>query len=45
MNRNVHDKGAKFEPQELLERSTGACLTVRPYLDYLKTKFGELYKL
>ncbi len=45
MNRNVHAYGAKFEPQELLERVTGQPLTARPYLDYVKAKYTDIYGL
>jgi carboxypeptidase Taq len=45
LRENVHKHGAKFEPVELLNRTTGKGLTAQPYLDYLRTKFGEIYKL
>lgn len=40
---NIHQHGRKFTPNELLQRITGGGLDARPYLDYLRSKFGELY--
>jgi len=37
--------GSKFTPNELIERITGGQLRIEPYISYLKTKYGELYKL
>ncbi len=45
MNRNVHAHGAKFTPQELLERVTGRPLDAEPYLRYIRTKFEDIYGL
>jgi carboxypeptidase Taq len=45
MQDNVHTHGAKFEPDELLRRVTGEGLTARPYLDHIKAKYTELYRL
>jgi carboxypeptidase Taq len=45
MRENVHAHGSKFTPEELLERATGAGLSVRPYLEYIRSKFTELYGL
>jgi len=40
---NVHRHGRKYLPEELIRRATGSPLTVQPYADYLRSKFGELY--
>ena len=32
-------------PDELVQRITGGPLRIEPYIKYLKTKYGELYKL
>jgi carboxypeptidase Taq len=45
LRENVHRHGAKFEPMELLTRVTGSGLTAQPYLQYLRAKFGEIYRL
>jgi carboxypeptidase Taq len=42
---NVHRHGRKFGADELVRRACGAKLTARPYLDYLRAKYGELYGL
>jgi carboxypeptidase Taq len=41
----VHIHGGKFEPQELIQKVTGSKIDSAPYVQYLKTKFGELYSL
>ncbi|MBW8011085.1 MAG: carboxypeptidase M32 [Chloroflexi bacterium] len=41
----IHRHGAKFEPQELIQRITGSKINGGPYLKYLKDKFTEIYKL
>lgn len=45
LRENIHRHGAKFEPLELLKRVTGETLKAGPYLDYLETKFSEIYGL
>jgi carboxypeptidase Taq len=42
---NVYQHGRKFTANELIEKVTGGPLTIEPYIAYLKTKYGELYKL
>jgi carboxypeptidase Taq len=42
---NIHKHGSKYEPLELLERVTGSGVDVEPYLQYLESKFGEIYSL
>jgi len=42
---NVYQHGNKFTANELIEKVTGGPLTIEPYLTYLRSKFGELYKL
>lgn len=42
---NVYRFGSKYDPQDLVKRATGSPLDTAPYLDYLQTKFGELYNL
>ncbi len=41
----IHAHGAKFTPEELLLKATGERLTTRPYLDYLKTKYSQVYNV
>jgi carboxypeptidase Taq len=42
---NIYQHGSKFTAAELTERVTGGPLRIEPYIQYLKTKYGELYKL
>ncbi len=41
----VHRHGAKFEPQELVQRITGHKIDHRPYMRYLTDKYTEIYQL
>ncbi|HSJ54545.1 MAG TPA: carboxypeptidase M32, partial [Anaerolineae bacterium] len=45
LRENVYSHGRKFTAAELVERVTGAPMSIEPYLDYLYRKFGELYSL
>jgi carboxypeptidase Taq len=45
LRENIYQHGAKFTPDELLERVTGGPLTIGPYADYLWGKFQPLYGL
>lgn len=45
LRENVYRHGSKFTAAELVERVTGAPLTIDPYVAYLRNKFGELYGL
>ena len=40
---HVHYHGRKFLPVELVERATGSHLRVEPYINYLKSKYWEIY--
>jgi carboxypeptidase Taq len=40
---NLYRHGRKFTANELLDQISGGPLTVEPYLNYLKTKFGSLF--
>jgi carboxypeptidase Taq len=42
---NIYQYGSKYQPDELIQRITGGPLRIEPYIKYLKTKYGELYKL
>ncbi len=43
LRENVHRHGAKYEPQELVQRITGSKIDPEPYLRYLERKFNEIY--
>ncbi len=45
LREHVHQYGAMFEPQELIQKVTGSKIDPQPYLRYLQGKFGELYGL
>ncbi len=45
MRGKVHRHGAKFEPQELIQRITGSKIDRRPYMRYLTNKYTEIYQL
>lgn len=43
MRENIHRHGRKFKPNTLIRKATGGSLNAKPYLNYLHTKFGEIY--
>ena len=45
LKEQIYQHGSKFTAAELIERVTGGPLTIKPYIGYLNTKFGELYGL
>jgi carboxypeptidase Taq len=40
LGENVHASGRKFPPQETLRRAVGSTIDAKPYLAYLKRKYG-----
>jgi len=40
LGEHVHSLGRKFSPQEPLRRATGSTIDPKPYLSYLRTKYG-----
>jgi carboxypeptidase Taq len=42
---NIYRYGSKYTAPELVKKVTGGDLTIKPYIHYLKTKYGELYQL
>lgn len=42
---HLYQHGRKFDPNDIVERATGSPVTIRPYLGYLREKYGALYKL
>jgi carboxypeptidase Taq len=42
---NLYRHGNKFAPNDLVERATGTAMQIKPYLDYLREKYGALYRL
>ncbi len=45
LREHIHRYGRKFEPLEVLQKATGQELQSQPYLDYLRSKYGEIYGL
>jgi carboxypeptidase Taq len=45
LTENVYRHGRKFWAEELLQRATGNSLTIEPYMQYLRGKYGQLYDL
>ncbi len=45
LNENVAQHGRRFSRDELLEKATGRPLDPEPYLDYLTTKYSDIYAL
>jgi carboxypeptidase Taq len=45
LKENIYQHGSKYTTSELVQRATGEPLRIEPYITYLKTKYGELYKL
>jgi len=45
LRENIYRHGAKFPPNEIVKRATGSAMSMQPYLDYLRGKYGELYRL
>jgi carboxypeptidase Taq len=43
MREKIHRHGAKFEPQELVQRVTGSKIDPAPYIRYLQKKYGDIY--
>ena len=45
LKNNVYQHGSKYTAPEIIERATGHSMTIEPYINYLRTKYGELYSL
>ena len=45
LQKNVYEPGRKFTAAELIERATGGPLSIAPYIEYLRAKYGEIYQL
>jgi carboxypeptidase Taq len=45
LREKVHRHGAKYEPQDLIQRVTGSTINPQPYVRYLQSKFGAIYEL
>ncbi len=45
LRENIYRPGGKYTTNEVLEKATGSTLSVEPYADYLRSKFGDIYDL
>lgn len=45
LREKIHRHGAKFEPQELIQRVTGSKIDPAAYMRYLRAKYGEIYQI
>ena len=45
LRENIYRHGSKFTAPEIIERASGSPLTIEPYINYLRTKYGALYTL
>lgn len=45
LREKVHRHGARYEPQELVQKITGSRIDPQPYLAYLQSKYGQIYAL
>lgn len=45
LRENIYRHGCVFTADEMVERITGGPLRIEPYMDYLRTKYGELYSI
>jgi carboxypeptidase Taq len=45
LRENIYRHGSKFTAAEIVERATGSLLSIEPYINYLRTKYGALYVL
>ncbi len=45
LNKNVHQHGSKFYPQDLVQRITGSKINGDPYIKYLNDKYSQIYGL
>jgi carboxypeptidase Taq len=45
LKEHIYQYGRQYSATEIIERATGGPLGIQPYIKYLRTKYGELYKL
>ncbi len=45
LTENLYRHGRTLAPDEVVRAATGSAMTIAPYLDYLRGKYGELYDL
>lgn len=43
LRENIHQHGRRYDAEELCKRVTGKTLSLKPFLDHTKEKYGEIY--
>ena len=44
LNKKVYKEGDLYDPPDLVRRITGRNLDLKPYLDYLREKYSQIYE-
>jgi len=45
LKQRLYRHGRKLKPDEVIKRATGRAMSIKPYIGYLRGKYGELYRL
>ena len=45
LKENIHDKGALYNPEELIKLATGTNMDSTPFIKYLYEKYNAIYEL
>lgn len=45
LKENIYQHGKKYTASELIERVTGKPLSIKPFINYIHQKYGEIYAL
>ena len=45
LRENLYRHGGKFPPNDIVKRSTGSPMSMKPYIGYLRQKYSALYRL
>jgi carboxypeptidase Taq len=45
LRENLYRSGRKFMPAKTVQRASGEPISIKPYMEYLRKKYGELYRL
>lgn len=45
LQEKIYTQGRRYEPQDLVKRVTGEAINPKPWLDYARSKFSEIYAL
>ena len=45
LKESIYKHGRKYTPSEIVERATGNSVSIEPYIQYLRSKYGKLFRL